>query len=34
MPLIAETLLLVAAAYLVGVGIGWLTFRPRRETFL
>ena len=34
MPLIVETLLLVAAAYLIGVGIGWRIFRPRRETFL
>ena len=34
MPLIAETLLLVAAAYLIGVGIGWLVFRPKREGYL
>jgi len=34
MPLILETELLVLAAYLIGVGIGWLIFRPRRETFL
>ena len=34
MPLILETELLVAVAYLVGVGIGWVIFRPRRETFL
>ena len=34
MPLILETELLVAIAYLVGVGIGWVIFRPRRETFL
>lgn len=34
MPLLAETELLVAAAWLIGVGIGWLIFRPKRETFL
>jgi len=34
MPLLAETLLLVAFAYLVGVGLGWVFFRPRRESFL
>jgi hypothetical protein len=34
MPLIAETEILVAAAYLIGVGLGWLLFRPKRETFL
>ena len=34
MPLIAETEILVAAAWLVGVGLGWLLFRPKRETFL
>lgn len=34
MPLIAETEILVAAAYLVGIGIAWLIFRPKRETFL
>lgn len=34
LPLIVETLLISAAAYLIGVGIGWLVFRPRRETFL
>ena len=34
MPLILETELLVAIAYLIGVGIGWVIFRPRRETFL
>jgi len=33
-PLIVETLLLVAAAYLVGIGVGWLIFRPKREGFL
>jgi hypothetical protein len=34
MPLFAETELLVLLFYLIGVGIGWLIFRPRRETFL
>jgi hypothetical protein len=33
-PLLAETLLLVALAYAIGVGIGWLFSRPKRETFL
>jgi len=33
-PLLAETLALVALAYLIGIGIGWLFFRPRREGFL
>ncbi len=33
-PLLAETWLLVAAAYLLGVGVGWLLFRPGRESFL
>ncbi|HEY5711472.1 MAG TPA: hypothetical protein VIT38_06220 [Allosphingosinicella sp.] len=34
MPLLAETLLLVALAYAIGVGIGWLLARPKRESFL
>lgn len=34
MPLLAETEILVAAVYLIGVGLGWLLFRPKRETFL
>ena len=35
MPLLAETLILVAIAWLIGVGLGWLFFgRPKRETFL
>ena len=33
-PLLVETWLLVAAAYLLGLGLGWLLFRPKRETFL
>jgi hypothetical protein len=34
MPLLLETELLVALAFLAGLGLGWLVFRPRRETFL
>lgn len=35
MPLVAETLILTALAWLVGVGIGWLFLgRPRREGYL
>jgi hypothetical protein len=33
-PLLAETELLVMLAYLLGVSLGWLFFRPRREHFL
>jgi hypothetical protein len=33
-PLLAETLALVALAYLIGVGFGWVLFRPRRVGFL
>ena len=34
MPLLAETLLLAALAYLAGFGIGWAVFRPRRTGYL
>ena len=34
MPLLAETLALAAGAYLVGVGIGWVIFRPKRTGYL
>ena len=35
MPLLAETLILVAAAWLLGLGLGWLLFgRRRRRSFL
>lgn len=35
MPLLAETLLLSAAAYLIGLALAWLLFgRRHRETFL
>lgn len=33
-PLIAETLVLVALFYLIGVGLGWVFLRPKRESFL
>jgi hypothetical protein len=32
MPLLAETLILVALAWLAGVGLGWLLFGRRRRT--
>ena len=34
LPLLAETLILAALAYAIGVGIGWLLARPKRESFL
>jgi hypothetical protein len=34
MPLIAETLILTAISYVIGVGIGWLFFRPKKTTYL
>ena len=35
MPLIVEYMILIAIAYLIGVGIGWLLFgRKKREGFL
>ena len=35
MPLLAETLILTALAYSLGVGIGWLFFgRPKKTSFL
>lgn len=34
MTLFAETEFLVLLAYLIGVGIGWIFFRPKRETYL
>lgn len=34
-PLLGETLALVAIAYLIGLGLGWLIFgRPKREGYL
>ena len=35
MPLLAETLVWIVLAYLVGVGLGWLLFgRARKSSFL
>jgi hypothetical protein len=34
MPLLIETEILVVIAFLVGLGLGWVFFRPKRETFL
>jgi len=35
MPLVAETLILTAIAYAIGVGIGWLLFgRPKKTSYL
>ncbi|HEY0132364.1 MAG TPA: hypothetical protein VGB57_13270, partial [Allosphingosinicella sp.] len=35
LPLLAEILLLAAAAWLIGLGIGWLLFgRKKRQSFL
>jgi len=33
-PLLAETQGLALIAWLIGIGIGWLAFRPRREGYL
>ena len=32
MPLLAETLILIAAAYTIGVGLGWLLFGRKKKT--
>ena len=35
MPLVAETLILTAIFYVIGVGIGWLFFgRPKKSSYL
>lgn len=34
MPLLAETEILVVVAFLIGVGLARLIFRPKRDTFL
>ena len=34
MPLLIETELLVLAAYALGLGVGWVLFRPKRDSFL
>lgn len=32
MPLLAETLILIALAYLIGIGLGWLFFGRKKKT--
>jgi hypothetical protein len=35
MPLLLETLILIAIAYAIGVGIGWLFYgRPKKTSYL
>jgi hypothetical protein len=34
MSLLIETEILVLAAFAVGLGVGWLFFRPKRDHFL
>ena len=35
MPLLAETLILIALSYTLGVGLGWLLFgRPKKTSYL
>jgi hypothetical protein len=34
MPLVAETLILTAIFYVIGVGIGWAFFRPKKKNYL
>ena len=35
MPLLAETLIALVIAYLIGVGLAWLFFgRPKKDTYL
>lgn len=34
LPLLVETMLLAVLAWLIGLGIGWALFRPKRRTFL
>ena len=34
MPLLLETEFLVILVYAIGVGLGWLLFRRRRQTYL
>ena len=34
MPLLVETEAFVALAYLIGVGIGWRLFRPKKQGYL
>jgi len=34
MPLLIETEFLVLVAFALGLGVGWLLFRPKRDSFL
>ena len=34
MSLLIETELLVLLAFALGLGVGWLLFRPKRDSFL
>lgn len=34
MPLLIETEILVLVAFALGLGVGWLLFRPKRDSFL
>ncbi len=35
MPLLLETLIILVAAYLIGLGAAWLLFgRPKRDSYL
>lgn len=34
MPLLLEMEFLVVIAYAIGVGLGWLLFRPKRQSYL
>ena len=34
MPLLIETEFLVLLAFALGLGAGWLLFRPKRDSFL
>lgn len=35
MPLLAESLIAILVAYLIGVGLAWLFFgRPKRDSYL
>jgi hypothetical protein len=33
MPLIVEILILTAISYAIGVGIGWVFFRPKKRPY-
>lgn len=34
MPLLLETLIALVIAYLAGVAIAWLLFRPKKDSYL